>query len=78
MSSRILDPNQADEAAFPLFGGTPFIDLVLRETLFIPPRWWHFVEKFVEARARRAFPSASWCGADRAVLQFLPRDRRVL
>jgi len=46
VSSRILDPDQADEAAFPLFGGTPFIDLVLREgeTLYIPPRWWHFVE----------------------------------
>ena len=46
VSSRILDPDAADAAAFPKFGGAPYVDLVLRdgECLYLPPRWWHFVE----------------------------------
>ena len=42
----MLDPDDVDEDAFPLFRGTPYIDLMLREgeMLYIPPNWWHFIE----------------------------------
>lgn len=46
VSSQVLDPDDVDEDAFPLFRGTPYIDLMLREgeMLYIPPNWWHFIE----------------------------------
>ena len=46
ISSRVVDPDAVDHAAFPLFAGAPYCDLVLAagEVLYIPPRWWHLVE----------------------------------
>ena len=46
VSSQIVDPDAHDAARFPRFGGAPYADVVLNagEVLYIPPRWWHFVE----------------------------------
>jgi len=47
-SSRIIDPDNDTDLAvrFPRFADAPYVDLVLQEgeCLYIPPRWWHFVE----------------------------------
>jgi hypothetical protein len=41
-----VDVMNPDLAAFPLFVDTPFLDCVLApgEMLYIPPRWWHYVQ----------------------------------
>ena len=46
VSSQIVDPDAHDAARFPAFGGAPYADVVLNagDVLYIPPRWWHFVE----------------------------------
>lgn len=44
VSSRIVDVDSASE--FPLFSDAPYVDVVLRagEMLYIPPKWWHYIE----------------------------------
>jgi len=46
VSSRIVDPDRVDASAFPRFAEAPYVDVVLGEgeVLYIPPRWWHFIE----------------------------------
>ena len=46
VSSRIVDPDEADPAEFPLLAGAPYVDIVLSagECLYIPPHFWHMVE----------------------------------
>lgn len=46
VSSRIIDPDDTDSGEFPRFADAPYVDLVLAagECLYIPPRWWHFIE----------------------------------
>ena len=42
----MIDPDQVDAAEFPRFAAAPYADVLLSagEVLYIPPRWWHFVE----------------------------------
>ena len=62
-SSQIVDPEDYDHARFPRFAGTPYVDLVLSagEMLYIPPRWWHFVES-----RETSFSVSFWWGREYA------------
>ena len=62
-SSQIVDPEDYDHARFPRFAGTPYVDLVLGagEMLYIPPRWWHFVES-----RETSFSVSFWWGREYA------------
>ena len=46
VSSRIIDPDDVDDAEFPKFSCAPYVDVELNagELLYIPPQHWHFVE----------------------------------
>jgi hypothetical protein len=46
VSSQIIDPDDVDLEQFPRFAAAPYVDVLLSpgECLYIPPRWWHFVE----------------------------------
>ena len=61
ISSQIIDPDAADAARFPRFAGTPFVDVLLSagEMLYIPPRWWHFVES-----RETSFSVSFWWGRE--------------
>ena len=62
-SSQVVDPEDYDHARFPRFAGTPYVDLVLGagEMLYIPPRWWHFVES-----RETSFSVSFWWGREYA------------
>lgn len=46
VSSQIRDVHDVDHDRFPLFAGARYLDCWLRagDMLYIPPRWWHYVE----------------------------------
>ena len=58
-----VDMGDVDTARFPRFAGTPYVDLVLSagEMLYIPPRWWHFVES-----RETSFSVSFWWGREYA------------
>jgi lysine-specific demethylase 8 len=45
VSSQVVSLSRVDEERFPLFRSARYVDGYLRagETLYIPPRWWHYV-----------------------------------
>jgi lysine-specific demethylase 8 len=58
VSSRVLDPDAACASEFPDFADAAYVDLVLHPgvMLYIPPRWWHFVE----GRGETSFSVSFW------------------